>query len=465
MAAAPLAAQNKTKPNVILILLDDLGWRDFGVYGSQHYETPELDRLAREGARFTQAYAACPVCSPTRASIMTGKYPARLHLTDWIPGRKQWPASKLLRLEFEQQLPLAETTIAEVLRPQGYRTASVGKWHLGGGDFTPDHQGFDRNVGGDQRGGIGSFFGPFPGPGLEQTTKDDYIGDTLTAAAEKFIEESAKAKQPFFVYLPHYLTHLPLSAKPGLIDKYKTKFAGKGDWPNPVYAAMVEHFDQSLGHLRKKLDELGIAKETVLIVTSDNGGLRHEGANKRLITDNSPLRAGKGHVYEGGIREPLVVCWPGVTKPGTVHDAQVCSIDLLPTIAEICGARVTAKVDGLSYAGLLRGGAPPRRDALYWHYPHYSNQGGPPAGAVRRGDWKLIEFYEDGRLELFNLKEDLSETRNLIDKEPKRAAELHELLKKWRSDVNAAMPAVNPNYDPAKADQGLAGAEKPTPPV
>ncbi len=462
--APTMMAQTTPKPNVILVLLDDLGWRDFGVYGSKYYETPELDRLARDGVRFTQAYAACPVCSPTRASIMTGKYPARLHLTDWIPGRKQWPTSKLLFVPFEQQLPLAETTIAEVLKPLGYRTASTGKWHLGGNGFTPDHQGFDVNVGGNERGSLPSFFGPFRVPGLENTTKDDYISEVLTDAADKFIEDSANAKQPFFLYMPHYLVHLPLNARAALIDKYKTKFGDK-PWPDPTYAAMVEHFDKSLGKLRTKLDQLGIAKNTIIIVTSDNGGLRHEGKNQKLITDNSPLRAGKGHVYEGGIREPLIVYWPGVTKAGTVSDAQVCSIDLLPTIAEIAGARKPDGIDGLSFAALLKGGAAPAREALYWHYPHYSNQGGPPAGAIRKGDWKLIEFYEDGRLELFNLRNDISERQNLINREPKRAAELHAMLQKWRKDVNATMPQVNPKYDPATADQGLAGQEPATPPV
>jgi arylsulfatase A len=347
LGAAPLAAQDSTKrtPNVILVLLDDLGWRDFGIYGSKYYETPELDRLGHDGVRFTQAYAACPVCSPTRASIMTGKYPARRHLTDWIPGRKQWPASKLLRVEFEQQLPLAETTIAEILKPLGYRTGSIGKWHLGGGEFTPDHQGFDVSIGGNERGGLGSFFGPFPVPGLEKTTKGDYISDVLTSAAEKFIEASAQAKQPFFLYMPHYLVHIPLNAKAALIDKYKTKF-GDVKWPDPVYAAMVEHFDQSLGRVRKKLDQLGIAQDTIIIVTSDNGGLRNEGTNSKLITDNSPLRAGKGHLYEGGIREPLIVYWPGVTKSGTLSHAQVCSIDLLPTIAEMADARAPKGIDG-----------------------------------------------------------------------------------------------------------------------
>ena len=464
IGAAAVAPAATERPNILLILLDDLGWRDFGVYGSPHNETPETDRLARDGARFTNYYSACPVCSPTRASIMTGKYPAKLHLTDWIPGRKQGPTAKLLVPEFEQQLPLNETTVAEALRPLGYRTASIGKWHLGGQGFTPDRQGFNLNYGGDQRGGIRTFFGPFEMPGMDSATKDDYITEKLMARAEQFIDESAAAKQPFFIYLPHYTPHLPLSAREQAVAKYKAKF---GDKPYPVaeYAAMIESYDQWLGRLRRRISELGIEKNTIIIVTSDNGGLRYEGGSKRLITENTPLRAGKGHMYEGGIRDPLIVHWPGVTKPGTVIDTMASSVDLLPTICEIAGAKTPAGVDGVSLTGLLRNGRAPKREALYWHYPHYSNQGGVPAGAVRKGDWKLIEFYEDGRLELYNLKDDPGEKRNLAQAEARRAAELHSMLKNWRASVNASMPKVNPNYDPAKADQGLTGAEPATPPV
>lgn len=452
------------RPNIVLLLLDDLGWRDFACYGHKVHETPHVDRLAAEGVKFTNAYASCPVCSPTRASIMTGKYPARLQLTDWIPGRKQWPTAKLLVPKFEQQLPLAETTVAEALKPLGYRTASIGKWHLGGKGSLPTDHGFDVNVAGDHRGGIRSYFGPFDVPGLEGSTKDDYITEKLTEAAERFIEESAP-RGPFFLYLPEYTVHIPLNAREAAIEKYRKKIGPNVDFPDPVYAAMVESFDEALGRIRKKLAQMKVADNTVIIVTSDNGGLRYEGGGKRLVTDNSPLRAGKGHLYEGGIREPLIIYWPGVTKAGSVSDTPCSSIDLLPTIVEMAGGKAPRGIDGVSLAPVLRGGAPPKRDALYWHYPHYSNQGGVPSGAIRKGDYKLIEFYEDGRLELFNLKDDIGERRNLVNKEPRKAAELRAQLDRWRKSVRAAMPAPNPNYNPAQADQKLTGAEPPTPPV
>ena len=450
------------RPNIIFLLLDDLGWRDFGCYGNTFHETPNLDRLAGEGVRFTNAYAACPVCSPTRASIMTGKYPARLRLTDWIPGRKQWPAARLLTPQFEQQLALEETTVAEALKPLGYRTASIGKWHLGTEPFWPDKQGFDLNVAGTERGSTASYFGPFDLPNLKGGTKDDYLTEKLTEAAEKFIEDSAR-RGPFFLYLPEFTVHIPLQARQAAVEKYRRKNGGK-DFPNPVYAAMVESFDLAVQRIRAKLDTLGIAGNTILFVTSDNGGLRYEGNRQDPVTDNSPLRAGKGHLYEGGIREPLLVYWPGVTKAGTTCHVPVSSVDYLPTIVEMAGGKAP-RVDGASIAPVLRGKGPPKREALYWHYPHYSNQGGVPGGAVRQGDWKLIEFYEDGRLELFNLKDDPGERKNLAAREPKRVAELHALLKRWRAEVRAVMPSPNPSYDPAQADQGLTGVEAKTEPL
>lgn len=455
------AAASVRRPNIIFLLLDDLGWRDFGCYGNRFHETPNLDRLAAEGVRFTSAYAACPVCSPTRASIMTGKYPARLHLTDWIPGRKQWPTAKILTPEFEQQLPLAEVTIAEALKPLGYRTASIGKWHLGGEGFWPENQGFDLNVAGTHRGAPQSYFGPFNLPNLQGGTRDDSLTEKLTQAAEKFIEESA-GKAPFFLYLPEYTVHIPLQARPAEVEKYRRKNGGK-DFPNPTYAAMVESFDIAVGRIRNTLERLGIGKETILVVTSDNGGLRFEGRSKNQVTDNSPLRAGKGHLYEGGIREPLIFHWPGVTKAGTVSDVPVSSVDYLPTFVELAGGRPPkpGRIDGSSLVPLLRGKGAPKRPALYWHYPHYSNQGGVPAGAVRAGDWKLIEFYEDGRLELYNLKDDIGERRNLIKEEPGRGTRMHSMLKQWRARVGASMPSPNPAYDAASADQGLTGAERP----
>ncbi|HTS62160.1 MAG TPA: sulfatase [Candidatus Acidoferrales bacterium] len=462
-AAALAFAAPAARPNIIFLLLDDLGWRDFGCFGSPFYETPHLDKLASEGVRFTNAYAACPVCSPTRASILTGKYPARLHLTDWIPGRRQWPSAKLLTPAFEQQLPLRETTIAEALKPLGYRTASIGKWHLGGDGFLPTNQGFDLNVAGTERGSPQSYFGPFDLPNLKGGTRDDYLTEKLSDAADRFIEDSA-GKAPFFLYLPEFAVHIPLQARPSAVEKYRRKNKG-GPLPNPVYSAMVESADQALRRLRLTLDRLKIAQDTILFVFSDNGGLRYEGSSKDPVTDNSPLRAGKGHLFEGGIREPLLVNWPGVTMSGRVVETPVSSIDIFPTILEMAGARFrSGEVDGLSLAPLLRGSGEPKRDALFWHYPHYSNQGGTPAGAVRVGDWKLIEFFEDGRQELFNLSQDIGERRNLALREPRVRARLYERLKGWRGSVGAAMPRPNPAYDPAQSDQHLTGAEPATAP-
>ncbi len=463
-AGACAAAAAPQRPNIVFLLVDDLGWRDFGCYGNTFYETPNLDRLASEGVRFTNAYAACPVCSPTRASILTGQYPARLHLTDWIPGRKQWPAARLLTPAFEQQLPLRETTLAEALKPLGYRTASIGKWHLGGDGFLPTDQGFDINVAGNERGSPRSYFGPFDLPRLTGGSKDDYLTEKLSDAADRFIEESA-GKAPFFLYLPEFAVHIPLQAREEAAARYRLKNGGKG-FPNPVYAAMVSSVDEALRRIRTTLDRLRIADSTAIFVFSDNGGLRFEGSRKDPVTDNRPLRAGKGHLFEGGIREPLLVDWPGVTQPGRVCETPVCSIDFFPTILEMAAGKRGGgpRVDGVSLVSLLRGRDGLQRDALYWHYPHYSNQGGTPGGAIRMGDWKLIEFFEDGRLELYNLKDDIGESRNLALREPKIRERLRAQLVKWRRSVNAAMPAPNPAYDPARADQHLTGTEPPTPP-
>jgi arylsulfatase A len=463
LAGGLLRGASATRPNILIVLADDLGWRDFGIYGNAQHETPEVDQLAKESSRFSNAYAACPVCSPTRASILTGKYPARLHLTDWIPGRAQWPAARLLTPQFEQGLPLSEPTIAERLKPLGYRTAAIGKWHLGGGDLAPAHRGFDVTVGGDQRGGVSSYFGPFTFPGLENTSRQDYITDRLTGAAEAFLTDSAQRKTPFFLYFAHYAVHIPLQVPEGADVKYRAK-AGVRSPVAARYAALVETVDVSLGRLRRKLDELGLARNTIVIVTSDNGGLRYEGKSHDLVTDNSPLRAGKGHLYEGGIREPLIVYWPGVTRPAAVIDTPVSSVDLLPTILEMAGGRAPGvdAIDGVSLASLLKGGRAPKRDAIYWHYPHYSNQGGVPGGAVRSGDWKLIEFYEDRRLELYNLRDDVGEHTNLASMERRRTEAMRYSLDRWRQRVKASMPRLNPAYDPAHENQGLTGAEAPT---
>jgi arylsulfatase A len=461
-AAAALAAhaapQTTRPPNILFLLVDDMGWRDLGCYGSNFYETPNIDRLASQSVRFTDAYAACPVCSPTRASILSGQYPARLHLTDWIPGRKQWPTARLLTPPFEQQLSLSVPILPQSLKPLGYATASIGKWHLGGPDFYPDRHGFDLNVAGTQRGSPTSYFGPFDLPNLTGGTKDDYLTDRLTVEAERFIE--ANRARPWFLYLPEFAVHLPEQAKPDLVERFRRKVDRGNPQHDPVYAAMIASLDENVGRILKKLDDLDLARHTAIFFMSDNGGVVNEGTRKEPVTSNAPLRAGKGHVYEGGIREPMMVRWPGVTRAGTVNHTPVSSVDFYPTILEMAGANILTGGDGASFVPLLRGRSL-RREPLFWHYPHYSNQGGPPAGAVRSGDYKLIEFYEDGRLELYNLARDIGESEDLSKSEPKRAAELHAALKKWRQSVDAAMPTENPKYDPATADQGLAGANPP----
>ena len=434
------------KPNFVFILIDDLGWRDLSCYGSTFYETPHTDRLAREGMKFTNAYAACPVCSPTRASILTGKYPARLHLTDWIPGHKR-PQAKLRVPEFNQQLPLEEVTIAEALKPLGYVSASFGKWHLGGKSFYPEDQGFDLNFAGDHRGQPPRYFYPYRIPNVQTGRKGEYLTDRLTDEAEKFIEKNKD--KPFFIYLTHYAVHTPLQAKEELIARYRAKVKPGQAQKNATYAAMIQSVDESVGRIVRKLDELGIAGRTVVMFMSDNGGLVP-------VTSNSPLRAGKGTMYEGGIREPMIVRWPGVVEPGSTCDVPVTSVDFYPTILEIAGAKGVPgqNVDGVSLVPLLKRTGALQRDAIYWHYPHYHPGGATPCGAVRQGDYKLIEFYEDGRVELYNLRKDIGERNDVASDMPEMAAGLRKKLADWRRVVNAQMPTPNPDYVPESACQG-----------
>jgi arylsulfatase A len=446
------------EPNVVLIVIDDLGWADLSCYGSKLHKTPQIDRLAAGGMRFTQAYAACPVCSPTRAAILTGKWPARLHLTDWLPGRGDQPGQKMARPEIRRALPLEEITLAEMFRDAGYATASIGKWHLGGQGFGPGEQGFALNIAGDQGGSPPGFFAPFVRTnakgkttgrqliGLGDAAEGSYLTDLLNEAAVKFIEQHKD--KPFFLYLPHYTVHIPLQAKPELVAKYPPAGEFRGQQNNPVYAAMLESLDDGIGRILARLDELKLADNTIVVFTSDNGGLATlEGANTPA-TSNAPLREGKGHLYEGGIRVPLIVRWPAAIAAGGTSDEPASSVDLLPTLAEFCGIPVEQAVDGASLAPLLKGTGKPQRTALYWHYPHYSNQLSKPGGAIRAGDWKLIEFYENGRRELFNLRSDVRESRNLAAQEPERVAELARLLDDWRKAVGAQMMTPNPNYAP-----------------
>ncbi len=424
---APCAAGDAPvrRPNVIFILADDLGVHDLSCYGRKDQPTPHLDRLARQGARFTAAYSAEPVCSPTRASLMTGKNPARLHLTTFLPGRPDAVSQLLRHPRIEQQLPMGETTIAALLRAGGYRTACFGKWHLGAKGSLPTDRGFDEYYAGKGN----------HEPAAPEGAKGEY---DLTSRAEKFLDENKD--RPFFLYIAHHTPHVPLLAKKELIEKHRDAF-------NPVYAAMIEELDTCVGRVVAKVEALGLAEQTLIVFMSDNGGLHILEFPHTPATYNRPFRAGKGFLYEGGIRVPLLVYWPGKVRPGQVIDTPVLSDDWTPTLLELAGLTPSAKLDGVSLAGLLtRGDALPARP-LCWHFPHYTNQGGRPAGAIREGDWKLVEHYEAGRCELFNLGQDIGEATDVSAQEPKRVAELRGKLEKWRREIGAQEMQANPKFN------------------
>ncbi len=450
-AAAP------EKPlNFIFILVDDLGWTDFACFGSKYYQTPNIDRLAKEGMKFNSAYAACTVCSPTRAALLTGKYPARLHITDWIEGHKR-PYAKLKIPDWLMHLPLEEVTIAEMLKTKGYATASIGKWHLGAEEFYPDKQGFDINLGGTHRGQPPSYFSPYGIATLPDGPKGEFLTDRESVEACKFIETNKE--KPFFLYLPHHAVHTPIQGKADVIKKYEKAIVPGSRQNNPGYAALVESVDDSVGNILKKLAELKLDDRTVVFLTGDNGGLSgtvNAQGWRKGPTDNSPLRLGKGSVYEGGVRVPLIVKWPGVTKPGSENETPVITVDYLPTLLEMAGVNAPAGVplDGESLVPLLHGKSKLQREAIYWHYPHYHPGSATPYSAIRKGDFKLIHFFEDDRVELYNLKKDLSEKNDLAKTEPKKVAELRQQLNEWRTTVGAQLPVPNPNYDAARVWEG-----------
>lgn len=442
LASNRRAGGENRPPNVILFLADDLGWTDLGCYGSLYYETPNIDRLAEEGMRFTDAYSSCTVCSPTRASILTGKYPARVRITDWIPGHNR-PFARLRVPEFHYQLPLEEITIAEALHSAGYISASMGKWHLGGDPFYPDKQGFDLNIAGDHRGQPPSYFSPHRIPILKDGPEGESLSERLAREAVKFIEDNRE--RPFFLYLPFYEVHTPLQAREETTEYYEKK-EKHGNHKNPTYAAMIHRMDEAVGKVLAKVDGLGLAGNTLVLFTSDNGGLIP-------VTGNEPLRVGKGSAYEGGVRVPLIARWPGAIKAGRVCHEPAISVDFFPTILEAAGLVPESGhiLDGQSLLPLFtHSDAALYRDALYWHYPHYHPGGARPYGAIRRRDWKLIEFFEDGKLELYNLKDDIGESNDLSSEMPDIVIKLRELLHRWRDSVNAQMPYANPEYDPRK---------------
>jgi arylsulfatase A len=432
--------KNGSNPNIVFILADDLGYSQLGCYGSNFYKTPNIDKLAQQGMRFTNAYAGCAVCSPTRASIMTGKYPARLHLTDFIAGnnRNDFPLSQP---DWQKYLLLEEITFAEILKAEGYRTALFGKWHLSQEKtppeslaFNPDKQGFDE-----------SFVTYKPAQGMAQpwqdAENDAHNVDTITSLAIDFLERNRS--HPFFLFVSHNTIHDPLKEKATTIQKYKDLEESKEPENHPVIAAMIECLDNSCGVIFNKISELGLEKNTVVIFFSDNGG-------KHGYAAQTPLRAGKGWLYEGGIREPLIVKWPGKTTPESVSQSLIISIDFLPTFLEISGIEnIPDNVDGKSFTRVLKDPETKIHQDLFWHYPHYHGSGMKPAGAVRSENYKLIEWYEpallnlENQVELFDLNNDISESINLSDSLPEKADELRELLQNWRIETGAQMPVVN----------------------
>ena len=448
------------RPNILFILVDDLGWSDLGCYGSTFYQTPNIDRFATEGMRFTDAYAAS-MCSPSRTSIMTGKYPARLGITTWI-GDKQPDNfnknTKHLPPRYVDRLPLEEVTLAETLREHGYATQLAGKWHLGPEGFFPEDQGFDINRGGvnwSAPNGGKRYFSPYGNVRLEDGADGEHLPDRLARETIDFMKEESEAGRPFFAYLPFYSVHVPLMAPVDLVKKYEAMDLPEDQYRggvirkdylavqnNPIVAAMVEAMDRAIGKVFDSLNDLGLDDDTIVIFTSDNGGTNH--------TSNAPLRAGKCHLYEGGIRVPLIVRWDGKVEAGRPCSEMVSCTDFYPTILDLLDLPLLPDqhLDGISFAPLLDGASSLDRDTLYWHFPHYMRD--EPSSAIRSGDWKLIEFFEDDRLELYNLKDDLGEYINLATEHPDRVKHLHGLLNSWRQEVGAALLTENPNYDPTK---------------
>jgi len=478
----PAAAERR--PNVVVFLVDDLGWMDCTVYGSRYYETPNVERLAAASVRFTNAYSAAPLCTATRASIMTGKYPGRLHITGasgHMPERpgpllpaQGPPHQEILSPRCQGYLPLEEYTIAEAMRDAGYRTGFVGKWHLGHDEkYWPEHQGFDRNVGGGRWPGPPSYFSPYRISNLPDGPEGEYIADRLTDEALAFIDDAQG--EPFFLCLWQYAVHAPYQCK----DEYREYFEGKKDprgaQDNAVMGAMVRSMDESLGRVLDKLEEQGLRDNTIILFSSDNGGNMYDrtardGTNLgawapegRTPTNNAPLRGGKGSVYEGGVRVPALVYWPGVVAPNTVSHEVICSVDFYPTLLDMLDIEAPPKqvFDGISIVPALLGKRL-RRDAVYGHFPH-ATPAVPcrQASWVRMGDWKLIRFYEldemfPNRIELYNLKDDIAELHNLADQEPKRAAALERMLDAHLAETGALVPQRNPNYrtDAAKEIAG-----------
>ena len=448
--------------NFVFFLVDDMGWADIGANGSTFHETPNIDKLAESGMRFTQGYAACPVCSPTRASIMTGRHPVRVDITDWIPGQGNRSSNPLLHPQDRNNLAHEEVTIAEALKKHGYQTFFAGKWHLGNEGHWPNDQGFDINIGGHHRGSPpGGYYAPWSNPALKSKKPGEYLTERLTEESLKFLEERDKNK-PFLLYLSYYNIHTPIQPYKKRIAHYNVK-AGKKftdktptrpehqgvtrmRQDNPALASMVAAVDDSVGALLNKLTELKLDENTVVIFFSDNGGLSTLGRPGPGC--NLPLRAGKGWLYEGGVREPTLIRAPGVSKPGSVSHKPMVSMDFFPTMLDLAGLPAQPKLhaDGQSLVKQLKGDESGHR-TLYWHYPHYHGSTWKPGASIRDGDWKLIEFYHYKNFELYNLADDPGEQKDLAQSNPKKAAELRTKLAAWQKKLNAKMPVANPAFN------------------
>lgn len=450
IVVAALAAPTATAapPNVVILLADDLGWADLGCYGHEYHQTPAIDRLAREGVRFTQFYAG-PVCSPTRANLQTGLDQARFGITQHIPGHRR-PYAKLVDPAVPSQLPLEVETFAERLRAAGYATGYFGKWHLGGAGYGPTEQGWERVV---------ECQGHTVPPRISGAAAPRRTAEFLTDCAVQFIQ--AHRDRPFLLQVSHFAVHIPLTTTAELLAKYRARPPVKGRPCRPEYAGLLEELDQSVGRIVAAIDEAGLAERTLILFLSDNGGLEHE-QNGTVVTSNHPLRGEKGTLYEGGIRIPAIARWRGRISPGRVCDVPAITHDVYPTLWELAGATGVdlRDLDGVSLVPLLFDPqATLPREVLYWHLPHYHHS--TPAGAIRRGDWKLIEFFEDGRLELYDVRADPGESRNLAAEQSERASELREELAAWRERVQARMPTPNPDFDPARADELARRSERP----
>jgi arylsulfatase A-like enzyme len=451
----------KQQPNFVFILVDDLGWADVKCnYPESFYDTPNIDQLAKNGVRFTNAYAANPVCSPTRAALMTGKHPNRVNITDWIPGNN--PKNRpLLGSEDGTELELKEITLAEKLKGKGYKTCFVGKWHLGDEGFFPENQGFDINIGGHEKGSPpGGYYSPYKNPKLEDGPEGEYLTDRLTDESIKFISENQD--EPFFLYLAFYTVHTPIQASKKHIEKYKLKREqlGIGEVPNKkegdgwtkmiqenaAYASMVESMDENVGRILKTLKDKGLDENTWIIFTSDNGGLSTL-RRKNAPTNNGPLRAGKGWCYEGGIRVPLIIAGPDIIEPGRMEEQPAISMDYFTTILNLAKIEHENN-DGENLLPVLADNKQITRDELFWHFPHYHGSTWKPGSALRKGDWKIVVHYEDNLTELFNLAHDPGETKNIATENSEKTAELKEILDKKLAESNAKYPEPNPDYDP-----------------